>query len=397
MGQQKKYVLVLIGDTRTGKSSFINQHSGKKLAQVGLDNSLSTTKSIGVYPVDPYIYIDTMGFNDTNNAFSNKAIREQIVDKICALGEHEAKMVFLILESFESDTVRLNATLKNLDQLFGPTAIESTILLLTKHNIFDNEEEISVARKTIEETCKKQNLKYLNWQSNFEGYEVPAEIQSAQVSELNKLVNDVKPGSLDEIHRHRQYVETEATQRRDIFKDMESKQVTTNEEKEEAYQEPVTRYKTREIVDTIPYTEQQARTRTVQKSRLESYQEEVPIQVTEPYSYKKKVHGLAGLLGKKKWVTGYRTVTKHQTVTKQRTVPYTEVETYYVTVNKVRTNKRTIQEPYQENVTKYRKIVVPVTKIVQVEKPKPAIEYFINKVKEEEKAKILLKYGILSI
>ena len=40
----------MIGDTRTGKSSFINQHpTGKTLAKVGQDDGLSTTNKIEVH------------------------------------------------------------------------------------------------------------------------------------------------------------------------------------------------------------------------------------------------------------------------------------------------------------------------------------------------------------
>ena len=46
---------------------------------------------------DIIIYVDTIGFYDTNNIISNKAIREQIVDGICALADLDAKIVFLDL------------------------------------------------------------------------------------------------------------------------------------------------------------------------------------------------------------------------------------------------------------------------------------------------------------
>ena len=391
--QQQKFFFILLGDTRTGKSSFTNQHAGKILAQVGLPNGHSTTKRISIYENGSVTYVDTMGFNDTDNTFTNKEIREHIVDKICAMGNDDAKIIFVIFESFESDTLRLQDTLKNLEKLFGVTAVESTILVLTKHNIFADPEETTDKRQKVEAICNRLNLKYLDWESHYEDYQVPTEIHMAQMTKFSNLANEVKAASLEEVNKHRQYIQAEATKRRDNFKEFDSKQVTVNEEKEEAYQEPVTRYRSTEVVNTIPYTEQEPRKRTVQKTKVENYKETIQVQVPETYSYKKRRGGLAGMLGEKKWVTDTRWVTKSQEVTKQRTVPYTEEETYYVTVNKVRTEKKTVQEPYQDNVTKYRKIMVPVTKTVQVEKPKPAIEYFISQVKEEVKAQILKKYA----
>jgi hypothetical protein len=390
---QQKYIFITIGDTRTGKSSFSNQHSGRILAEVGKSNSISTTKAVAIHQNGECVYIDTMGFNDTNNSFSNKEIRERITDKICALGTYEAKIVYLIFESFLSDTVRLKDTLKNLEKLFGPTAIESAILVLTMHNVFADQDEIEATKKAIETHCARLKLKYLYWESDYEGYKVPTEIHTAQMKVFNRLANEVKSGSLDEVNSHRQYIQTEAKKRRESFKEFETKEVTVIEEREEPYKELVTRYRTKQVVDTIPYTEQEARTRTVTKTKIENYQETIQVQVSEPYSYKKRRGGLAGVFGGKKWVTGTTTVWKNQVVTKQRPVEYTENETYYVTVNKNRTNTRMEQEPYQEYETKYRKIPVPGKKSVQVEKPKPSIEFFIDQVKAEEKAKILSKYG----
>ena len=187
--QQQKFLFILLGDTRTGKSSFTNQHAGKILAQVGLPNGHSTTKRISIYENGSVTYVDTMGFNDTDNTFTNKEIREHIVDKICAMGNDDAKIIFVIFESFESDTLRLQDTLKNLEKLFGVTAVESTILVLTKHNLFadqyqrEYEEETKVVSSSVEVTKAKEYQ---------EEFKVNVEKIDARVKEIEKPVEQIQ-------------------------------------------------------------------------------------------------------------------------------------------------------------------------------------------------------------
>jgi predicted GTPase len=73
-GQQKEYTFLLVGPTRSGKSSMINAICGKYLAQEGNDDSdTSTTSEIKTYSINdqrnkngPSItFVDTIGCNDT--------------------------------------------------------------------------------------------------------------------------------------------------------------------------------------------------------------------------------------------------------------------------------------------------------------------------------------------
>ena len=73
-GQQKEYTFLLVGPTRSGKSSMINAICGNYFAQEGNDDlDTSTTSEIKTYSINdqrnkngPSItFVDTIGCNDT--------------------------------------------------------------------------------------------------------------------------------------------------------------------------------------------------------------------------------------------------------------------------------------------------------------------------------------------
>lgn len=156
--------IVLIGCTRSGKTSFANTFSGQsQWGQVGTDDDESTTSEVRVCEANVngkrVNIFDTPGMNDSRLAVSNSRIKHDI--ELFLINSLQTSIDgFLLVESLQGDsvTVRRNATA--LVEIFGPDVMKSCLVLLTK--------TASSASKmtSYQNVCTSMGCPFVLWENN---------------------------------------------------------------------------------------------------------------------------------------------------------------------------------------------------------------------------------------
>lgn len=118
--------MVLVGQSQTGKSTFINDMAGKYLAPTGTGEE-SITANVSMYNFktmnQDFIVLDTPGLSDTrgNDGITDEKIKDQIEKAILQIGEMSKNTInaFLIFENCGERMIRINTTFREMEDMFG--------------------------------------------------------------------------------------------------------------------------------------------------------------------------------------------------------------------------------------------------------------------------------------
>jgi len=118
--------MVLVGQSQTGKSTFINDMAGKYLAPTGTGEE-SITAKVSMYNFktmnQDFIVLDTPGLSDTrgNDGITDEKIKDQIEKAILQIGEMSKNTInaFLIFENCGERMIRINTTFREMEDMFG--------------------------------------------------------------------------------------------------------------------------------------------------------------------------------------------------------------------------------------------------------------------------------------
>jgi GTP-binding protein EngB required for normal cell division len=152
MENQSNPILIVIGESGFGKSSFINLLAGEKLAPTRSKKS-ETTKcrqySIRNAILGNIFIVDTPGVCDTNGV-PDDYMYQQIEEHISALflkNHSNDSIQFIAFQSLSDSRYRIKKLIGSMRAYFGDPILKSSLVLLTKKD--------EVQEKKIEKTQKK--------------------------------------------------------------------------------------------------------------------------------------------------------------------------------------------------------------------------------------------------
>ncbi|XP_075258240.1 uncharacterized protein LOC142350309 isoform X3 [Convolutriloba macropyga] len=213
--------LMLVGDTRSGKSSFVNTISGRRdWKRVGNENWESTTtevsecstsvkgKSVNIY--------DTPGMNDSQLRLSNKQIKTMLEYHLSSTLTTGVN-AFLIFESLQGEGVTLRRNLETLVEVFGPAVQKSCIVMLTKEPFNPDRAEY------IQNICAQLSpeVPTVVWENSHkdiitgEWKELTQEKLEGQIQNLFSKIDQVQNYEIATLHALKNEVNAEANRRRE--------------------------------------------------------------------------------------------------------------------------------------------------------------------------------------
>ncbi len=233
--QEKLFLLV--GPTRSGKSTFINTVLGQVEAVEGQNRSArSTTREIKVHNkinstvqerldelfpgqgITKINFIDTIGFRDTSVKYTDKEIQEMIKSEL--LGDTPCDQIdaIFIMDNALDTYIALRDTYLKIKEFFGEVVQESVYVLIT-HGAEGQTEKYELALQERIEDCNDLGLPYMIWESkdvseeqklmNFRSLfnKVSTSLKPYQILQLSKLedelLQDAKWLQLDPVRRDR--------------------------------------------------------------------------------------------------------------------------------------------------------------------------------------------------
>ena len=401
--KMKSRVILTLGNSQLGKSSFINTLKGECIAEVG-SYGVSQTAKVSTYDVgeskmlfqnDPsesrLIIIDVPGFQDSHLRIEDTEISELITLKLFELDKEYIDLV-LLFESAISSSISIRQTLQASLSVFGEPIRSSIMIIVTKWDKL-TVKEMAIKRAQY---SKFTEFPLVEWINDTEDEKISNALKSSQLEMVSKSLDRIMPYRLTEINKLKEKCDILAIKIRNNDRDRyriekiyyKVKVPVTRVEKE-MYTEYEECYKTEEeVIDRANQLRNDAGTHSVTKYRqvTESYQEAYTVVEKMPtqrsYTTHKRLLGL-----KIKSTTHYYTEWNDVVVTKYRTsyreVPqeYTDDE-YYPIENYITQARNETQE-----VKKYRDKIIneteEETRCEEIKHEKHDIAYYKEKAKEE--------------
>lgn len=219
---QTLIIVLLVGNSGNGKTSFINTLLGETVSQVGSEG-VSETFSVNAYdvgesnilfknhpPGSRLIILDTPGFQDSNMRFLDKNITDSITSKLIELGKESIDLV-LLFESAFSSSISLRPTLKILLNEFGESILQSMVGVVTKLDKL-NDKEKSLRRAALSNFTQ---FPLVEWINDTNDKKISSELKSSQISKLSSAIKGKQPYHLSSIDKLEQQYESLAKKLRD--------------------------------------------------------------------------------------------------------------------------------------------------------------------------------------
>jgi len=129
---------IVIGDTGSGKSSFINQITQRDDCKVSSQPQSVTHEcqwiETNLPKLDKTVFIDTPGFGDTRPEMNDADILNVIMSEILDLHE-KSELGFILCHSVRNTRSHAETIFENFASTMGPEILKSTMIVLTSSNL----------------------------------------------------------------------------------------------------------------------------------------------------------------------------------------------------------------------------------------------------------------------
>jgi GTP-binding protein EngB required for normal cell division len=207
--------LICIGESGHGKSTFINTVAEEKFAKT--NSSLSETTLPKRYVPTRGIFksvnlIDTPGFKDTNGVSDHKIYDhiQNFLNSIYLNDEKKKSVYFIAFQSVTESRYRIKLLISNLIATYGTSVLNSTVILLTKTDLIDNDEEdLLEAKESI-----KDDLKEISYAARYIPLiEWSKKQRKNEKARLAKALKGIQPYTTASLRKMQNEMEAEATKR----------------------------------------------------------------------------------------------------------------------------------------------------------------------------------------
>lgn len=186
---------ILLGSSQSGKSSFINTLSGCVIAAVGEGDGSSCTTTTKRYDINSQVLgahvqiIDFPGFIDSDLEFTDNDILNLLKGEMSKLISEECSLRgFFIFESMGSDCSNLLDSLNKLCSLCGLEAKRSTIVIISK---IDLEDDNTLRSDFTEKLCSEQRIPCVKWTNELKT--ASNDFKRRQFGDLNRAISITSP------------------------------------------------------------------------------------------------------------------------------------------------------------------------------------------------------------
>ena len=286
--KMKSRVILTLGNSQLGKSSFINTLKGECIAEVG-SYGVSQTAKVSTYDVgeskmlfqnDPsesrLIIIDVPGFQDSHLRIEDTEISELITLKLFELDKEYIDLVLLFISAISS-SISIRQTLQASLSVFGEPIRSSIMIIVTKWDKL-TVKEMAIKRAQY---SKFTEFPLVEWINDTEEEKIDNNKKLSQLEMVSASLNRIEPYILREITKLKDLCESlafkiryEDNDRYGIEKVYHKVKVPATRVEKEMYTEYEKCYKTeQEVMNRANQLRNNAGTHSVTKYRQvsESY------------------------------------------------------------------------------------------------------------------------------
>jgi len=212
---QLAIILAVLGPSQFGKSSFINFLSGLYSLTVGTGDGISTTLEVQeVRAPDPYRlfpegaeirFLDVPGYGDSDLRLMDEQISESIKYRLVGMDSRKLDVLF-VFQSIAESTMSLRSTFVHAEEMFGPSILQSTIVVLTKRDLVVPS-MIEKRMGTIDNICRPKHIPYITWVNNSTDSVIDEEQLSKQFADLKAALTLVQPYEMEKMETYERKVE----------------------------------------------------------------------------------------------------------------------------------------------------------------------------------------------
>lgn len=181
--------ILLFGRSQHGKSSLCNSIAKKQIAAVGKGDGESCTWNVQTIPSSPFgVLQEYPGYDDTRIRMDDPDFFEQSEADLVELGVKNVK--FLLCESLADSTIQLREGVNKLIELHGDEVKASIVVVGTKLDRAD-EDELPMRLENVQSVMSKMgmgNNHFVQWKSKKYSFED----MEKQRSELRNAVDQVE-------------------------------------------------------------------------------------------------------------------------------------------------------------------------------------------------------------
>ena len=219
---QLTLVLAVLGPSQFGKSSFINLLSGFYSLQVGTGDGISTTLEVqevkapdrfNLFPEGAEVrFLDVPGYGDSDIRLMDEQISESIKYRLVGMDSRKLDVLF-VFQSIAESTMSLRSTFVHAEEMFGPSILQSIIVVLTKGDLVAPamlEKRIRI----VDNICRPKHIPYITWADNSTDSIIDEEQLKKQLADLKAALTLLKSYEMTEMQAYEGKVEQSAREMR---------------------------------------------------------------------------------------------------------------------------------------------------------------------------------------
>jgi len=194
--------IATLGLTQHGKSSFLNLISATDAFKVGQGDGRSCTSRIEVIKFPDWMLIsgestevrgfDSPGLDDPCMRITDEERKSHVQLTMGELGSRHVDVLFII-QSIAEASISLQNLFSRAEAIFGPNALQSAVVILTKSDIV-TPQALMTKLRAVEEICSDKSVPCVLWVNcSWENGYVPISKLASQAIELRAAISNVQP------------------------------------------------------------------------------------------------------------------------------------------------------------------------------------------------------------